>query len=489
MKLFTIGDSISQGFMSLAAARTDLSYSTLLAQALGLKEKDYRYPKWEAGGLPVNLELIFRALHRRYGVDISLFEWLTVLQTINDVVDVAEEYYERGLGRWDNPYDPNVEYFHNVSVKGFDVADAWLMTAEIAEKEIKLAASQQLFSDGYLSGPDVPFYRTTQKVLNPSGKSKYKNFSQLTWLDKHTREEGIENVVLWLGANNALGTIISLKINQTPNRSGERPYHLSHIERAKIRKWNLWHPDDFKAEYEELLKRVDKCMQQNQAANWHVFVGNVPLVTIAPLAKGVGEETVVTRNGRNYIYFKYYTYFPFELEFAHKTGIHLNMQDVIHIDDCIREYNKCIAEFVEIRNKAHGRTCYHIVDIAGALDDLAYKRNNGNPIYEFPKYFDFIYPKVNTKYYHADKDGILRQGGIFSLDGIHPTAIGHGLIAHEFLKVMKKVGIVANKGLDWEKIFEHDLLYQKPIPLMHELYGYDKLAVHIVNLIKRFKEL
>ena len=31
MKLFTIGDSVSQGFMSLAAARTDLSYSTLLA--------------------------------------------------------------------------------------------------------------------------------------------------------------------------------------------------------------------------------------------------------------------------------------------------------------------------------------------------------------------------------------------------------------------------------------------------------------------------
>src|SRR3712207_6958900 len=29
MKLFTIGDSISQGFMSGAAARTDLAYSTL----------------------------------------------------------------------------------------------------------------------------------------------------------------------------------------------------------------------------------------------------------------------------------------------------------------------------------------------------------------------------------------------------------------------------------------------------------------------------
>ncbi len=31
MKLFTIGDSISQGFMSAAAARTDQCYSTILA--------------------------------------------------------------------------------------------------------------------------------------------------------------------------------------------------------------------------------------------------------------------------------------------------------------------------------------------------------------------------------------------------------------------------------------------------------------------------
>jgi len=36
MKLFTIGDSISQGFMSMAAARTELSYSTLMARVLGL---------------------------------------------------------------------------------------------------------------------------------------------------------------------------------------------------------------------------------------------------------------------------------------------------------------------------------------------------------------------------------------------------------------------------------------------------------------------
>jgi len=47
LKLFTIGDSVSQGFMSAAAARTDLTYSTLIARSMGLElENEYRYPKW-----------------------------------------------------------------------------------------------------------------------------------------------------------------------------------------------------------------------------------------------------------------------------------------------------------------------------------------------------------------------------------------------------------------------------------------------------------
>ena len=52
MKLFTIGDSVSQGFMSLAAARIDLAYPTLIARSMNLEVgRDYRYPRWEAGGL------------------------------------------------------------------------------------------------------------------------------------------------------------------------------------------------------------------------------------------------------------------------------------------------------------------------------------------------------------------------------------------------------------------------------------------------------
>jgi hypothetical protein len=101
---------------------------------------------------------------------------------------------------------------------------------------------------------------------------------------------------------------------------------------------------------------------------------------------------------------------------------------------------------------------------------------------------------VNTKYYHASPQGRLEQGGVFSLDGVHPTAIGHGLIAHEFLKVMNTVGVkTASSGetvtpgmLNWPGIFQSDSLYSQPITLMQELYQHEKLAEFLLKAARWF---
>lgn len=496
MKLFTIGDSISQGFMSLAAAHTDLSYSTLIAKKLGLEiQKDYRFADWNEG-IPIDVEAIMRRLNKRYGSNIGGLEWLTVAQTINDVIDLSEDYYERGNGNPDAKYgDGAIDFFHNVAVWGFELADAWQITPRFCKQEIQLSKGG-LFSDGYLTGPDNPMYRTALKILNPGLDPQYNNFSQLSWLEKHAGSgDGVENTVLWLGANNALGTVTNLKINQTPNNPNQRPGSVSPIERLKVRNWNLWHPDDFKADYGELLDRVDTIMKTNKAPNWRVFVATIPLVTIAPLAKGVGETTKIDNKG---IYYKYYTYFPFEEDFAVKTGIHLTMQDALYIDDCIRAYNESIKELIDDLNAKYDKKRYHVVDICQAFEAMAYKRNDGQPTYDFPDYFDFTYPKVNTKYYHADTEGRLKQGGLITLDGVHPSAIGQGLLAYEFLKVMSAANVTDTLGAvvadgftndEWQIIFNNDTLYSQPITIMQEIYGKQELAEFIVKFIKLFKPL
>ena len=159
VKIFTIGDNVSQGFMSAAAARTDLTYSTLLARSMGLEiGTEYRYPEWAKDELPRNLERAFRRLEESYGSNIRGAEWLTVLQTLNNVVDEAEDYYERGPGAADEAYvDPargalglgeGVEYFHNVAITGFDGADSWLVTPNKREHRKFIADSSRSYKVG-----------------------------------------------------------------------------------------------------------------------------------------------------------------------------------------------------------------------------------------------------------------------------------------------------------------------------------------------------
>ena len=47
-----------------------------------------------------------------------------------------------------------------------------------------------------------------------------------------------------------------------------------------------------------------------------------------------------------------------------------------------------------------------------------------------------------------------KNGGLFSLDCFHPTTIGYGLIAEEFLRVMKEAKVPdADPGqLNWQRI-------------------------------------
>jgi len=478
MRLFTIGDSLSAGFMSAATARTDLSFSTLLAAKLGLTPQvEYHFPTWPDDGMPVNIERVLRGLNARYGSDISGFEWFTVVQTVASALNPVEDYYERGPGAADKPTPDGRAFYDNVAVAGYQVADAWLVTPELCKQY--LAAPP---SDDFLSGPDRSFHRVALKVLNPSLDPAYDQYSQLDWLRHHATSEGVDNVLLWLGANNALGTVLTLKIVPTRPDVDPPPHTLSYAERA-AHGWNLWHPDHFRLELHELLDRMDEIMQHNVSANWHVMMANIPLVTIAPVAKGVGDTSVINREGRDLIYYKYYTYFPFEEQFALDTGRFLSMQDAVHIDDTIRAFNTIIAEEASARNQAFGSDRYLVVDMANALNDLAYKRNAGDPPYVFPSYFDFVYPKVNTKYYHADQTGHLTQGGLFTLDGVHPSPIAHGLLAYEFLKVMQPAGIVPDTDLPWSSIFGNDLLYNKPISIMQEIYKKDWIASLVINFI------
>lgn len=490
VKLFTIGDSISQGFMSGAAAKTHQSYSTILADILGVKD-GYCYPEWDKGGLPLDLETVFRRLQRKLDTDISgPFEWLSAVLIINKYLDEVEDYYERGDGCLEKSIGPKP--YHNVSVRGFDVSNSWQLTPELCKKKVDESESN---GDNKFGVVNEALHRTAYKVLGSGDITK--NFSQLDWLEYHHKKDGVENVALWLGANNALGTVLDLKINQTsPDGTAfaKGPENVSYEERLK-KGWNLWHPEDFRVEYKYMLDEVVRIMEDNpNQTDYKVFIATIPLVTICPLIKAVekygrtdriAEEWPVNQNNpaptsidqllppvkKEVSYGKYYPYFLFEDNFD-ITLNHLNQNEVVHIDNCIRKYNRIIQELVAEANSKVGQRFY-LVDIATALSQMALKRNHYIPEYDFPEYFKYSFPKVDSRYYGVTRDKQIKAGGLFSLDGVHPTAIGHGLIAYEFLKVMKKAGAytgVVAGAIKWKTVFESDTLYSNPIGLLGEIY-------------------
>lgn len=507
LKLFTIGDSISQGFMSGAGARTDLSYSTIIAELLA--EKNYHYPLWEKGGIPLNIEVVFRKLQKRLGSDISgIFEWPIAINLINNYLDELEDYYERGEGSLEKSLSNNP--FHNVSVRGFDVSNSWQITPKISKEYVEKSDKN---GDNFFGMVSESLLRTSYRILSSGTKKTKDNFSQLDWLKYHHQQQGVENTFLWLGANNALGTVLDLAIRQTSNDGAKfsgGPEKVSFEERRKAN-WNLWHPEDFRIEYQYMMDKVVTILEENpNDVDYKVFIGTIPLVTICPLIKAVGdtsdrEQIKVTswkvditnpapmglselKEGINeeVSYAKYYPYFLFADNFDINTP-HLNRNEIVHVDDCIRMYNRIIQESVALANQKIGKRRFYLVDLSTSLSSMALKRNNYNPTYEYPAYFKYIHPMISTQYYGTTRNGEVKAGGIFSLDGVHPTAIGQGLIAYEFIKVMAQAGSYAgniNTAVDWKKVFEKDTLYNQPIGLLGELYDNANFKKWMIKKIK-----
>lgn len=478
-KIFTIGDSISQGFMSGGAAFTHLSYSAILANSLS--DTSHRLHKWELK-LKVDLEKIFRTLNEKYGTDIRLLEWVGALRTINNIMDESEEYYETGEGKIGAPINNAPHYYHNCAVEGMDVADAWIVTPQLCLDTVR--SNEKGSKDKMFQSASDSFYRNAYRILNPTASPRFMQSSALKWLQHAAEVEGVENTIIWLGANNALGTIFKLRIDQT---SGDGS--ILEAKRGERQKKNLWHPNDFHAEYDMLLEKAVDAMKNNKFEDWKIFLGTVPLVTIAPLLRGFADERLIMdpsgRTNRQFRYYQNYTYFPLSDAAALKSDRLLNFPDALFIDKSIIKYNESIVALAKKYNQQLKREAIVVAPISDALTDLAWKRNSGAPPYQIPDELQWLYPQLNTKYYDVSPDGRILSGGIFSLDGVHPTAIGQGIIAHEFLKAIKAARPdMQHEPIAWDNIIRADTLRSKPISNMQELYQHDMIIDFLLNTVK-----
>jgi len=458
-RLVTIGDSLTQGFMSAAIHRTDISWPALVAYELGLTANQFRFPTYEwptgPGGLPLDLERLTRAFEQRFGPKLDFWEIVSAGLWVRSYMDDVEDYWERGPG---SVTPPTGEPFHNMAVYGWDVLDAVLLDARIVSQRIKDARDdplkQMVSDDGSRAALTV-----LQRARTGRGPR-----SVLDCAAAMARANGLETLVVMLGANNALGSVVSLSPSWTPEGYAEQDPAKRLASKGPS---NVWRPSHFAADWALLVEKL------RQVDAWHVIVATVPSVTIAPIARGLGGK--VSPESR---YFPQYSR-PWirEEDFDAGRDPHITADEARAIDSAIDAYNETIIDSVRAA-RADGLDWY-VFDLGGVLDRLATRRYINSPWarpawwtpYELPAQLLALDPVPNTRFFRAGPQG-RADGGVFSLDGVHPTTSGYGLVAQEVIRVMERAGVAfANRDgtprtqpvdLGWDRILAADTLMTKP---------------------------
>lgn len=454
-KLVTLGDSLTQGFKNGGIYRTDLSYPAFLARCFE-PSNHFDQPLFTAQtGIPVNLEMLIRDLEDRYGSHIEMGEYLSAGRQLYTTVRRIKNYWEGNMRslRRNHP-----EPFQNQSVWGFAVNDSWLLTEKTCRNFIRQNPPQySVFS----VLPDHAMYITARCVLNPTFGKEFEDFSLIDNIRHLDQNGGIENLLINLGNNNIIGAPSDLRIKYS---------ELDDLEALPSkRNYTVYRPEHFRQDFESLAKKLKNIHAER------IFVSTIPYVTIPPVTRGINEDLSLKHSG----YFDYYTRFwIWDEDFDPEEHPHLTKEQAIELDLVVDEYNRIIREVA-------GRNGWIVVPMNKYVSAIASRRRSGNIRVPFPEGLvealkrnprtqhlagDPHTVQLSTDYLRLDEEtGKLRKGGIFSLDGIHPTTIGYGLMAHVFYETMQEHGVEFASELDWDHVVENDSLVTDPPHLMVEL--------------------
>lgn len=452
-RLVAIGDSLLHGFQSGAVFRTEVSVPAIVAHELGIGS-GFRYPRYGGpGGLPLNIELMLRHLEERHGPNPRPWQIPAALFTLRGFMDEVEDYWERGPGA----HPPVIGgYNHNLSCFGWTLRDALAKTAAVCEAAVATPVDNLLDQLVQNSGDRAALHVYPRWAPPQRDMTLFDAAAALGADHDDAVDSGIETLVVFLGANNALSTVTELRVAWSED-------DFRDLDAA--RRYTIWRPEHFAAEFAEVVRRV------RAIAARHVVLCTVPHVTIAPIARGLGSK-----NGSRY--FPYYTR-PWidERRFDAARDEHLTGAQAFAVDTAIDLYNATVTRAVAAARR-DGRDWY-LLDVAGLLERLAARRYlddvEARPAwwtpYPLPPALAALDPVPDTRFLTGDGRGGRRTGGLFSLDGVHPTTVGYGILAQEIMRIMVRAGVEfrgrngavrADPSVDFERLLRLDTLVHTP---------------------------
>lgn len=465
-RLVVLGDSLSHGFQSGSVFHTDISYPAIIAYELGWLDR-FRYPHYPGfGGLPLNLELLLRDLEQNLGPRFRPLDWSTWLR-VRRFMDDVEDYWERGPGQTASDL---ASINHCLAVYGWDLRDALERTAQSCGQAIARPSE-----NAFAQLVENANHRAAMRVYphwsdDTRHMTLFAAAAALGAEHDNATDCGIETLVVFLGSNNALQVITKLKVewSKDPDRNGKGGFR----DLTAKNDYTVWRPEHFAAELKEVVTAVERIEAR------HVIWCTVPHVTIAPLARGVSNK--VTEGSR---YYSYYTR-PWigDDDFRSWRDLNITDQHARAVDCAIDMYNEEIQRVVESARRGAGGAPrdWYLLDIAGLLDRLASRRyitdEKARPswwtAYPLPPELAALDPPLDSQFLAGDGQGGRASGGLFSIDGVHPTTVCYGLIAQEIINIMQRAGVefrhpngtprVGSVSVDFNRLIERDILVRQP---------------------------
>lgn len=373
---------------------------------------------------------MLRELERHVGTGISIWELPEALYRVREFMDDVEDYWERGPGAVP-PGDQSIN--HALAVYGWDLRDTLDWTAAKLERAIK-KPKDDLVRQIVENNSERAALRVYPRGTGEKNLTLFEAAARLGDDRDRGTDNGIETLVVFLGANNALQSVTELRVAWSgpgyDTLTGKKPY-------------TVWRPEHFRAELALVVEAVRGIRAR------HVIWCTVPHVTIAPIARGVGDK--LRRGSR---YYPYYTR-PWvrDEDFDAHQDRSITGPQARAVDYAIDLYNTDIEKAVgsERRGEAPDGQArdWYLLDVSGLLDRLAARRYMDDPNarprwwtqYPLPPALAALRPKPDSRFLTSDGRGGRETGGLFSLDGVHPTTIAYGLVAQELITIMQFAGV------------------------------------------------
>jgi hypothetical protein len=176
------------------------------------------------------------------------------------------------------------------------------------------------------------------------------------------------------------------------------------------------------------------------------------------------------------------------------------------IDRAILRYKEILTRIVNDHNQkrvaAGQKQDWFMVDLHWALERLAFRRYAEDPSvppppdwspYQLPAAIEAL--KLDTRFLMAEQ-GKRISGGIFSLDGIHPTTVGYGIVAQECINKMQEAGVHFFRGVqktprtgpiavDFERLIKLDSLLKALPRTLDDIWNRISDGDQFLDLFKR----